>query len=517
MSMLLARITARRALVILPNNCSSAMATHNRQLHLQQDKAFVNGCWVGSRSGQTFQVTNPANQEVICTVPDMDASDVNEAIEAAYNAFYDKRWYNNTAKERAGMLKRWFQLMEDNKQEIAQLMTAESGKPIPESLGEVAYGNSFVEWFAEEARRIYGEIVPSPVPNRQLMLTRQPVGVAGLITPWNFPHAMITRKAAAALAAGCTVVIKPAEDTPLTALALTKLAEEAGFPKGVFNIITSSRKNAASIGELLCTSPKVAAISFTGSTEVGKLLYRHCASGIKRIGLELGGNAPFIVFKSADLDKAIAGAMGSKFRNCGQTCISANRFLIQDEVHDEFIAKLTDKLQALNIGNGCKDGIQIGPLINHAQLEKVKRFVADAKDKGGNIIYGGRHLTEIGSLFFEPTIVTNLRDDMMLYNEEVFGPVVSVIRFKTEEEALRIANGTQRGLAGYFYSTDLNQVFRVSRLLETGMIGVNEGLISATEAAFGGIKESGIGREGSKFGIDEYVYIKYLCYGNLEQ
>ncbi|XP_058814029.1 succinate-semialdehyde dehydrogenase [NADP(+)] GabD [Topomyia yanbarensis] len=487
-----------------------------RTMHLQQNQAFVNGKWVGARSGETFEITNPANEQVIGTVPDMDVDDVNEAIGSAYDAFYDKGWHNSTAKERAALLKKWFHLLEINRQEIARIMTAESGKPIAESLGEISYGNSFVEWFAEEARRIYGEIVPTPQANRQMMLVKQPVGVAGLITPWNFPHAMITRKASAAIAAGCTVVIKPAEDTPLTALALTKLAEEAGFPKGVFNVITSSRKNAASIGELLCKSEKVAAISFTGSTEVGRLLYKQCSDGIKRIGLELGGNAPFIVFSSADLDKAVTGAMNSKFRNCGQTCISANRFLIQDEIHDEFIARLTEKIKALKIGDGSHDGVQIGPLINHSQVNKVTEFVEDAKQKGAHVVYGGHQLSQHGALFFEPTIITHLRDDMRLYKEEIFGPVVSVIRFKTEEEALQIANASQRGLAGYFYSNDLNQVFRVSKLLETGMIGINEGLISSAEAAFGGIKESGIGREGSKYGIDEYVYIKYLCYGSLE-
>ncbi|XP_058467940.1 succinate-semialdehyde dehydrogenase [NADP(+)] GabD-like [Malaya genurostris] len=489
---------------------------NRRTMHLHQNHAFINGKWVGARSGLTFDVTNPANEQVLGTVPDMDINDVNDAIDAAHNAFYDKKWHNSTAKDRAALLKKWFQLLEKNRKEIALIMTAESGKPIAESEGEITYGNSFVEWFAEEARRVYGEIVPTPQSNRQMMLVKQPIGVAGLITPWNFPHAMITRKASAAIAAGCTVVIKPAEDTPLTALALTKLAEEAGFPKGVLNVVTSSRKNAASVGKLLCQSEKVAAISFTGSTEVGKLLYKQCANGIKRIGLELGGNAPFIVFKSADLDKAVIGAMNSKFRNCGQTCISANRFLIQDEVHDEFISRLTEKIKALKIGDGSHDGVQIGPLINHAQINKVTQFVEDAKQKGANVVLGGRQLSEHGALYFEPTIVSHLRDDMKLYREEIFGPVVSIIRFKTEEEALQIANATQRGLAGYFYSNDLNQVFRISKLLETGMIGVNEGLISAAEAAFGGIKESGIGREGSKYGIDEYVYIKYLCYGGLE-
>lgn len=315
---------------------------------------------------------------------------------------------------------------------------------------------------------------------------------------------------------GCTIVIKPAEDTPLTALALCKLAEEAGFPAGVFNVITSSRANAAPVGELLCKSPKVAGISFTGSTEVGRLLYRQCADGIKRIGLELGGNAPFIVFKSADVDKAVVGAMASKFRNCGQTCVSANRFLVQDEVFDEFVGKLTGAIKALKIGDGANSDVKIGPLINEPQLKKVAGIVDDARKKGANIVHGGRQLNDVGNLFYEPTIVTGIKPDMQLYTDEVFGPVVSIIRFKTEEEALKIANSTQRGLAGYYFSQDINQIFRVNKQLEVGMVGINEGLISTTEAAFGGIKESGIGREGSKHGIDEYVYIKYLCFGNLD-
>lgn len=315
---------------------------------------------------------------------------------------------------------------------------------------------------------------------------------------------------------GCTVVIKPAEDTPLTALALGKLAEDAGFPPGVFNVITSSRAHAAGVGELLCKSPKVAGISFTGSTEVGRLLYRQCADGIKRIGLELGGNAPFIVFKSADLDKAVAGAMASKFRNCGQTCVSANRFLVQEEVFDEFVGKFTSAIKALKIGDGADSEVKIGPLINEPQMKKVSAIVDDAKQKGGCIIHGGRPLSDVGSLFYEPTVVTNVQPNMKLYTDEVFGPIVSLIKFKTEEEALKIANSTQRGLAGYFFSQDLNQIFRVNKQLEVGMIGINEGLISTTEAAFGGIKESGLGREGSKHGIDDYVYIKYLCFGNLD-
>ncbi|XP_063707387.1 succinate-semialdehyde dehydrogenase [NADP(+)] GabD [Culicoides brevitarsis] len=479
------------------------------------DKGFVNGEWVTASSKKTFDVFNPATEEIVGKCADMDQNDTLKAIDAAYATFHTREWQTSTAKERSTLLKKWFTLLEQNKDEIAKIMTAESGKPIVESLGEVAYGNSFVEWFAEEARRIYGEIVPSPVAFRKLMMTREPIGVAGLITPWNFPHAMITRKAAAAIAAGCTVVIKPAEDTPLTALALAKLADDAGFPKGVINVVTSSRQHAAEVGNLLCTSPKVAGISFTGSTEVGKLLYKQCSVGIKRIGLELGGNAPFIVFDNADLDKAVNGAMTSKFRNCGQTCVSANRFLVQEGVYDEFVSRVTSAVKSLKIGDGKKNGIQIGPLINKAQLSKVTDLVNDAKAKGGEIIHGGRPLTEIGPLFYEPTIITNTKPDMRIYNEEVFGPVVSFIKFRTEEEALQIANSTQRGLAGYFYSENLNQVFRVARQLEVGMIGINEGLISCTEAAFGGIKESGIGREGSKHGIDDYVHIKYYCIGNL--
>ncbi|XP_070508788.1 succinate-semialdehyde dehydrogenase [NADP(+)] GabD [Chironomus tepperi] len=482
---------------------------------LVQNLGLIDGQWTKSCDDKRFDVINPANLKVIAQVPDMNKDDCQRAIDAANDAFYSKEWHNTTAKDRSTLLKKWFNLLEQHKQEIAEIMTAESGKPIGESLGEVGYGNSFIEWFAEEARRVYGEIVPSPVASRQIMMTRHPIGVAGLITPWNFPHAMITRKAGAALAAGCTVVIKPAEDTPLTALALCKLAEQAGFPRGVINCITSSRIHAAEIGKLLCKSPKVAGISFTGSTQVGKLLYRQCADGIKRIGLELGGNAPFIVFKSANIDHAVQGAMTSKFRNCGQTCVSANRFLIQEEVFDEFTEKLTEQIKALKIGDGSNADVKIGPLINEAQLHKVQAMVSDATCNGARIIHGGRHLSDIGPLFFEPTVVTDIKANMDLYNDEVFGPVVSLIKFKTEDEALKIANSTQRGLAGYFYSQDISQIFRVNKELEVGMVGINEGLISTTEAAFGGIKESGLGREGSKHGIDDYVYIKYLCYGNL--
>jgi len=411
-------------------------------------------------------------------------------------------------------LQKWHKLIEENSQEIAEIMTAESGKPINESKGEVAYGNAFVEWFAEEARRVYGEIVPSPTPNREIIVMKQPIGVAALITPWNFPMAMITRKAGAALAAGCTVVVKPSEDTPLTALAVAKLAVDAGIPKGVINVVTT--KEAAPIGDLFCKSPDVRGISFTGSTEVGKLLFRNSADGIKRICLELGGNAPFIVFDSANIEKAVDGAMASKFRNCGQTCVSANRFFVQDSIYDKFVGQLKKRVEALKIGDGQGCDVQIGPLINEMQFKKVSGFVEDARSKKANIILGGKPLADHGALFYAPTIVTDVPPSAQLYSEEVFGPVVSIIRFRDEEEAVRKANDTRRGLAGYFYSENLQQVFRVAKRLEVGMVGVNEGIISAAEAPFGGVKESGVGREGSKHGIDDYVDIKYICMGNLK-
>ncbi|CAD7090415.1 unnamed protein product [Hermetia illucens] len=483
---------------------------------LLQDKALIDGKWVSAASGKTFEVYNPATGSIIAHVPDMDSTDAQKSIEAAKKAFYSEEWSGLTAKERSGLLKKWFRLLEQNRPEIAAIMTAESGKPINEAIGEAVYGDSFVEWFAEEARRIYGEVIPGPVPNRELFIMRQPIGVAGLITPWNFPHAMITRKAGAALAAGCTVVIKPAEDTPLTALALGKLAQEAGIPNGVINIVTSGREHAPAIGELFCKSPDVAGISFTGSTQVGKILYRNCADGIKRLGLELGGNAPFIVFNSANIDKAVDGAMVSKFRNCGQTCVSANRFLIQENVFDEFASKLKERVEGLRIGDGANSEVKVGPLINKMQIDKVAHFVEDAVSKGATVITGGGRLKELGELFYKPAIITNIKPNMVLYTEEVFGPVISLMKFKTEDEAVKIANDTQRGLAGYFFSEDVQQIFRVARKMEVGMVGINEGLISTAEAAFGGIKESGLGREGSRHGIDDYVYLKYMCVGNLK-
>ncbi|XP_023027114.2 succinic semialdehyde dehydrogenase [Leptinotarsa decemlineata] len=484
-----------------------------RKMHVSQ-KAFVNGQWVAAASDKVFEVTNPANGEVVGTVPDMDIQDAQNAIQAAATAF--ETWKFTTAKERSQLLRKWFNLLNENQESIAKIMTAESGKPISEALGEVHYGNSFIEWFSEQARNVRGEIVESPVTSKKILIDHHPIGVAALITPWNFPHAMIARKAGAALAVGCTCVVKPSEDTPLTALAIAKLAEDAGIPKGVLNIVTSDRHNAPSIGKLFCESPLVAGISFTGSTLVGKILYKQCSSGVKRLALELGGNAPFIVYNSANLDKAVEGALGSKFRNCGQACVASNRFLIQDEVFDEFVTKLIHRVKQLKIGNGVEPNVNLGPLINETQFNKVSDLVNDAISKGAKVLTGGKPASHIGKLFYEPTVIIDITENMKLYHEEVFGPVINIIRFKTEEESLKIANGTQSGLAGYFYSEDIKQIFRVSRKMEVGMVGVNEGIISTAEAPFGGIKESGLGREGSHRGIEDFTYIKYTCLGNLE-
>ncbi|XP_050539550.1 succinate-semialdehyde dehydrogenase [NADP(+)] GabD [Daktulosphaira vitifoliae] len=478
-------------------------------------QAYINGSWCNAKSGKTFNVINPATGEIIATVPDLNATDVQIAINAANIAF--QSWKTTTAKERSDLLRNWYNILVKNKDYLAEIVTAEAGKPLQESLGEVSYGNSFVEWFSEEARRNYGEYVPSPIKSKEILMIRQPLGPVGLITPWNFPIAMITRKASAALAAGCTCVIKPAENTPIMALVLAKFTQEAGIPNGVFNVVTASRENTPQIGQLLCESPGIYGISFTGSTEVGKLLYKQCSSTVKRIGLELGGNAPFIVFDNADLDKAVAGAMASKFRNCGQTCVSANRFLIQKQVYSKFIDKLMEAMKKLVMGNGKDCGINLGPLINISQVEKVDRIVNDAKNKGAKILVGGKQAMNYGERFYEPTLITDVKDNMACYTEEIFGPVAVCIGFESEEEGLKIANNTNRGLAGYFYSNDLSQVWRVSKALEVGMVGVNEGIISSTEAAFGGVKESGLGREGSSHGLEDYTEIKYICFGNIQQ
>ncbi|GFG38603.1 hypothetical protein Cfor_01650 [Coptotermes formosanus] len=489
-----------------------AHTTLETRVPLLRDKAFINGQWVAAASGKNFDVIDPASGRVVGSVPDMDASDTTAAIQAAADAF--QTWKHTTAKERSEYLRKWYDVLVKHHNDLATLITAEAGKPWKEAHGEVSYGNSFVEWFSEEARRTHGEILASPTRTKEMILIKQPIGVVALITPWNFPIAMITRKAGAALAAGCTCVVKPAEDTPLTALALAQLGEEAGLPKGVFNVVTSNRHHAPEVGKALCESPLVAGISFTGSTAVGKLLYKQSSSGVKRLALELGGNAPFIVFSSADIDKAVDGAIASKFRNCGQTCVSANRFLIQEEIFDVFVEKICSKINTLKMGYGMDHSISLGPLINTTQSHKVNTIVQDAIKKGAKVHLGAKPASSLGERFYEPTVLTNINESMMCYKEEIFGPVAVCIR-QTEEEAMTIANNTRQGLAGYFFSNDIPQLWRVAKELAVGMVGINEGMISTAEAAFGGIKESGIGREGSHHGIDEFTYTKYMCFGNL--
>uniref|UniRef100_A0A0P4VZV5 Succinate-semialdehyde dehydrogenase n=2 Tax=Scylla olivacea TaxID=85551 RepID=A0A0P4VZV5_SCYOL len=492
---------------------TAALRSHGlRFASFVRQEGYIGGQWVPAASGKLFPVTNPANGEVVGNVADMGEQDAQAAIDAAYNAF--QTWHKTTAKERSDLLRKWYNLVQEHKEDLAHLMVLESGKPLAEARGEIAYGCAFLEWFSEEARRIYGEVVPSPATSKEIIFVRHPIGVASMITPWNFPNAMITRKAGAALAAGCTCVVKPAEDTPFSALALAELAEKAGIPPGVVNVVTASHDNTPAVGNLMCSSPKVAGVFFTGSTRVGKLLYRQCAQGVKRIGLELGGNAPFIVFDSANVKDAVAGLMLAKFRNTGQTCISANRVLVQEGVHDQFLAALKEAVEQRVVGDGLKDGVTMGPLINATQLKRVEKIVQETVDCGAHVEMGGS-VHSAGECFFQPTILTGVTEDMCCFKEEIFGPVVAIKKFKTEEEAIKIANATEHGLASYFYSQDVSQVWRVARSLEAGMVGINEGLISAAEGAFGGIKESGIGREGSRHGIDDYIYIKYLCFGGI--
>jgi len=481
------------------------MHLQNKSLFRQQ--CYINGQWLPADNQKTFPVTNPFDQSILGHVPECGTAETARAIEAAQTAFL--KWRALTAKERSDLLWRWAALIDENKEDLAQLMTLEQGKPLTESRGEIDYGNSFIKWFAEEGRRIYGDIIPSNKPNQHLLVIKQPIGVVGAITPWNFPMSMITRKCAPALAAGCTVVIKPAQDTPFSALALAVLAEQAGIPAGVINIVTGL---AEKIGMELTTNPLVKKISFTGSTEVGKLLMKQSASTVKKISLELGGNAPFIIFDDADLDAAVKGVMASKFRNTGQTCVCANRILVQDKIYDLFTEKLVQAVKNLKIGNGLENNIQQGPLINQAAVEKVKEHVEDAKAKGAKILLGGQSHSA-GKLFYEPTVIINMTSAMRIAREETFGPVAALFRFKTEEDAIQMANDTKFGLASYFYSRDIYRVWRVSEALEYGMVGVNEGIFSTEVAPFGGVKESGIGREGSKYGIEEYVEIKYLCMG----
>jgi succinate-semialdehyde dehydrogenase / glutarate-semialdehyde dehydrogenase len=477
---------------------------------LLRDKAYVNGEWIGADSGATFQVTNPVNGAVLATLPDMLEGETRRAIEAANAAWAP--WAAKTAKERASVLRKWFDLMMANQEDLAIIMTSEQGKPLAESRGEVAYGASFIEWFAEEGKRIYGDVIPHTQHGRRIIVLKQPIGVVAAITPWNFPNAMITRKCGPALAAGCPIVIKPPAETPLSALALAVLAERAGLPKGIFNIVTT--KHSSRVGQEMTGSSLVRKFSFTGSTEIGKLLMRQCASTVKKVSLELGGNAPFIVFDDADLDSAVAGAMLSKFRNMGQTCVCANRLFVQDKVYDAFAAKLATATAALKVGDGLGEGIMQGPLINMEAVEKVERLIKDATSKGAKLATGGKRHA-LGHTFFEPTVLTEVNTQMSIAQEEIFGPVATLFRFKTEADAIRLANDTEYGLAAYFYARDLGRVWRVAEALEYGIVGINEGIISTEVAPFGGMKESGIGREGSKYGIEDFLEVKYLAMGGL--
>jgi succinate-semialdehyde dehydrogenase / glutarate-semialdehyde dehydrogenase len=477
---------------------------------LMKTKAFVNGEWTGARSGKTFDVSNPATGEVLAAVPDMAREDVRTAIDAADAAWPAYR--DTTAKERSVLLRVWFNLILEHKEELAHLMTIESGKVIIESLGEVVYGASFIEWFAEEAKRTYGDVIPPPTKDKRLVVIKQSVGVSAAITPWNFPLAMITRKVGPALAAGCPVVVKPPSETPLTALALAHLAEKAGFPPGVYNIVTSSESS--EVGKELCENKKVRKLSFTGSTPVGKILMAQCAPTLKKLSLELGGNAPFIGFDDADVDAAVKGAIVSKYRHNGQTCVCVNRMLVQEKVYAVFVEKFTKAVQELKTGNVLDKEVQVGPLINEKGLQKVKEHIRDAVEKGATITTGGNAME---GLFFQPTVLTGATPDMKIAREEVFGPVAPIFRFSTEEEAIQMANNTEYGLASYFYSRDVSRCWRVAEALEYGMVGINEGLISTEVAPFGGIKESGFGREGSKYGMDYFMEMKYLCFGGVDK
>ena len=476
---------------------------------LFREQCYVDGAWLGADSGNTFAVDNPATGATLGSVPKMGAAEARRAIEAAERAW--PAWRAKTAKERALLLRKWFDLMMANQDDLGLLLTTEQGKPLAEAKGEIAYGASFIEWFAEEGKRIYGDIIPQHQADKRILVLKQPIGVAAMITPWNFPNAMITRKAGPALAAGCTVVLKPAGATPFSALALAELAERAGIPKGVFNVITGDSK---AIGAELCTNPTVRKLSFTGSTEIGRVLMRQSAETVKKLSLELGGNAPFIVFDDADIDAAVEGAIASKYRNAGQTCVCANRIYVQDSVYDKFAAKLAEKVKGFTVGAGTEPGVVIGPLIDAQGLAKVEEHVADATGKGAKVMLGGKRHSR-GGLFFEPTILTGVTQAMRVSREETFGPVAPLFRFKTDAEAIAMANDTEFGLAGYFYARDLGRIWRVAEAMETGMVCVNSGILSTEIAPFGGVKQSGLGREGSKYGIEEYLEIKYLMLGGI--
>ena len=476
---------------------------------LLKQHCYLNGQWSAADSGAVIDVTNPATGAVIGTIPKMGTDETRRAIEAANAAL--PGWRARTAKERSSILRRWFELMMANQEDLAIIMTAEQGKPLAESRGEIAYAAAFIEWFAEEGKRIYGDTIPGHTADKRIVVIKEPIGVCAAITPWNFPAAMITRKAGPALAAGCTMVVKPATATPLSALALAELGQRAGIPAGVFSVVTGS---AAAIGNEMTANPIVRKLTFTGSTEIGKQLMAQCAATVKKVSLELGGNAPFIVFDDADLDAAVEGAVASKYRNTGQTCVCTNRLIVQDGVYDAFVEKLIVAVARMKVGDGLKGEVQQGPLIDMAAVEKMEEHIADAVNKGATIVLGGKRHA-LGGSFFEPTVITGVTAEMLVAKEETFGPLAPIFRFSTDVEAVRMANDTEFGLASYFYSRDIGRVWRTAEALEYGMVGINTGLISTEVAPFGGMKESGIGREGSRYGIEEFIEVKYLCMGGV--
>ena len=487
-------------------NNKSNISSKLKNKSLIVSKGYINGSFTSGTSNKTFNVNDPSTGELIVELPDMGVSETKEAINAAHEA--QKTWAAKTGKERSLILRKWYDLMMENKDDLAKILTAEMGKPLAEAIGEITYGASFVEWFAEEAKRVYGDTIPGHQHDKRIVVIKQPVGVVGAITPWNFPNAMITRKVAPALAVGCTVVLRPPTLTPLSALALGYLAHEAGVPAGVFNIVMGT--DSSGMGKELCSNELVRKITFTGSTEVGRILMRQCSDQIKKVSLELGGNAPFIVFNDADIDEAVAGAMISKYRNAGQTCVCANRIYVQNDIYDVFAKKLADATKAMKVGNGFEDGVTTGPLIDQQALEKVEEHIEDAVSKGASILSGGTRSNQ-GGTFFNPTVLTDVNSTMKVAKEETFGPIAPLFKFDSVEDVIKAANDTEFGLAAYFYAKDLSKVWRVAEALEYGIVGINTGLISTEVAPFGGIKQSGLGREGSKYGIDDFLEIKYLC------
>ena len=488
------------------------MTLQLKTMALLRNQGYIDGRWSAADAGGVFKVTNPATGATVCEVADMGAGETRRAIEAAGRAL--PAWRARTAKDRAAVLRKWFDLVMANADDLALLMTTEQGKPLGEARGEVVYGASFIEWFAEEGKRVDGDIIPTYAPDRRILVMKQPIGVCAAITPWNFPIAMITRKVSPALAAGCTVVIKPAEATPLSALALAHLADQAGFPPGVINVIVGDGDKSPEIGMEMCTNPVVRKVSFTGSTEVGRILLRQSADTVKKLSLELGGNAPFIVFDDADLDAAVEGAIASKYRNAGQTCVCANRLYVQAGVYDEFARRLAAKVAEFKVGQGTEPGVTIGPLIEAAAVAKVEEHIADALAKGATLALGGKRHA-LGGLFFEPTLLTGVTSEMRVAREETFGPVAPLFKFDEEAEVIAQANATEFGLAAYFFSRDVGRIFRVAEALETGMVCVNSGLLSTEVAPFGGVKQSGLGREGSRYGIEDYLEVKYVCLAGL--